>query len=111
MVKATSMSELQPPKRKKDFRLREDIVQQFEQLAPGGKQTAIVESLICGWIMAQKRASTEERIRDSYRKKLKRHPNPLSTSSLAQAGASLRAGGVGMVSRSTARRRLSKRTR
>jgi len=43
------------PKKKKDFKLSEEIVLEFERLAPGGKQTAIVEDLIAGWIREQKR--------------------------------------------------------
>ena len=54
------------PKRKKDFKLSEEIVREFELYAPSGKQTAIVETLIAEWITAQKRQERAADIRRAY---------------------------------------------
>ena len=54
------------PKRKKDFKIREDIVSDFERLAPSGKQTAIVEQLIAEWVANEKRKVGEEDMRKAY---------------------------------------------
>lgn len=55
-------------KRKKDFKLREDIVCEFEKYAPSGKQTAIVERLISNWVLEQKRKEQNLKIRKAYEK-------------------------------------------
>jgi hypothetical protein len=54
------------PKRKKDFKLREDIVAEFERYAPSGKQTAIVEHLIASWVLAQKLNTQRQEMRRVY---------------------------------------------
>lgn len=54
------------PKKKKDFKLREEIVVEFERYAPRGKQTAIVEELIKGWITEQKQRERAEAMRRAY---------------------------------------------
>lgn len=53
-------------KKKKDFKLREDIVVEFERLAPGGKQTAIVEELIAGWVNDQKKKERASAVEKAY---------------------------------------------
>lgn len=55
-------------KKKKDFKLREDIVIEFEKYAPSGKQTAIVEQLIADWVLKQKHAEQQVKIRKAYEK-------------------------------------------
>ena len=55
-------------KKKKDFKLREDIVLEFERLAPSGKQTAIIESLMSEWVVEQKRKERVERLKKSYQR-------------------------------------------
>ncbi len=53
-------------KRKKDFKLREEIVVEFERYAPRGKQTAIVEGLIKDWIEQQKQQECADAMRKAY---------------------------------------------
>ncbi len=53
-------------KKKKDFKLSTKIVTEFEKLAPSGKQTAIVESLIGDWIAAQRRRDVSQQIALAY---------------------------------------------
>lgn len=53
-------------KKKKDFKIREDIVTEFENLAPSGKQTAIVETLISNWISEQKKKQRVVEIKLGY---------------------------------------------
>jgi len=55
-------------KKKKDFKLREDIVIEFEKLAPSGKQTLIVENLIGQWVANQKRQKTLQQVQTAYQK-------------------------------------------
>lgn len=63
-------------KKKKDFKLSEEIVVEFERLAPSGKQTAIVEELIAGWIRDQKKSERAEKMRLVYeREQQKRRGN------------------------------------
>ena len=57
-----------PGKKKKDFKLREDIVLEFEALAPGGKQTQIVESLIADWVAEQKRKQRRTSVAKAYQR-------------------------------------------
>ena len=57
---------MQAGKRKKDFKLKEELVVEFEQYAPSGKQTAIVEMLIADWVEKQKQARQQESIRKAY---------------------------------------------
>ena len=59
-------NEIEIPKRKKDFKLREDIVREFEHYAPSGKQTAIVEQLISEWVLEQKRRECHEAVQKAY---------------------------------------------
>lgn len=56
------------PKRvkKKDFKLSESLVGEFEQLAPSGKQTAIVEQLISEWVSREKAKRRDIEIRQAY---------------------------------------------
>ena len=53
-------------KKKKDFKLSAEIVEQFERLAPSGKQTAIVEQLIGQWVMERQREERAQNIRRAY---------------------------------------------
>ena len=53
-------------KKKKDFKLSAQIVEQFERLAPSGKQTAIVEQLISQWVMERQREERSQHIRSAY---------------------------------------------
>lgn len=64
------MTPLEIPKKKKDFKLREDIVREFEAYAPSGKQTAIVEQLIVEWIKEQKRRECTAAVRRAYDREL-----------------------------------------
>jgi hypothetical protein len=57
-------------KKKKDFKIREDIVSEFESLAPSGKQTAIVETLISNWISEQKKKQIAVEIKLGYQNAL-----------------------------------------
>ena len=54
-------------KRKKDFKLSEELVIEFESLAPSGKQTAIVEELISQWVVEQKRKVTASAVERAYK--------------------------------------------
>ena len=54
-------------KRKKDFKLSEELVVEFERLAPSGKQTAIVEELISQWVSEQKRQVTASAVERAYK--------------------------------------------
>ncbi len=60
--------ELETKKKKKDFKIRQNLVLEFEKLAPSGKQTAIVENLIAGWIREQKRTLTAVQVKKAYDK-------------------------------------------
>jgi len=53
-------------KKKKDFKLSEEIVVEFERLAPSGKQTAIVEQLIADWVAEQQQLEQKEAVRGAY---------------------------------------------
>jgi len=53
-------------KKKKDFKLREDIVREFEYYAPSGKQTAIVERLIEEWVSKQQAKVRDSEMRKAY---------------------------------------------
>ena len=63
-------SEIEIPKRKKDFKLREDIVREFERYAPSGKQTAIVEQLLAEWVTEQKRKECHLAVQRAYGREL-----------------------------------------
>lgn len=63
-------NEIEIPKRKKDFKLREDIVREFEHYAPSGKQTAIVEQLLTEWVLAQKRKECHRAVEKAYGREL-----------------------------------------
>lgn len=56
------------PRKKKDFKLRESIVLEFERRAPSGKQTAIVEELLVRWVNEQRLNEQEQGIRRAYQK-------------------------------------------
>ncbi len=60
------------PKRKKDFKLSERLVREFERLAPSGKQTAIVERLISAWVVEQKERIQHAEMRRAYAKEGRR---------------------------------------
>ena len=62
--------EIEIPKRKKDFKLREDIVAEFERYAPSGKQTAIVEQLLAQWVQEQKRRECQLAVEKAYSREL-----------------------------------------
>jgi hypothetical protein len=53
-------------KKKKDFKIRLDIITEFEKMAPSGKQTTIVEQLIARWIAEQKTIQLKEKTRRAY---------------------------------------------
>lgn len=53
-------------KRKKDFKLSENVVVEFERYAPSGQQTSIVETLMVGWIEEQRRRERAEEVRRAY---------------------------------------------
>ena len=55
-----------PVKKKKDFKLNEQLVLEFEKYAPSGKQTVIVESLIREWVLEQRRIEQEISMRKAY---------------------------------------------
>ena len=59
-------------KKKKDFKIRENLVIEFERLAPSGKQTTIIENLIAGWIAEQRREVTKSQIRKAYERRARR---------------------------------------
>ena len=59
-------------KKKKDFKLSERIVTEFERLAPSGKQTAIVEQLISDWVKERKKEACAEQVRGAYLREAKR---------------------------------------
>jgi len=59
-------------KKKKDFKLSEQIVAEFERLAPSGKQTAIVEQLISDWVKERKREACAEKVKSAYLRESKR---------------------------------------
>lgn len=54
------------PRRKKDFKLREEIVLEFEKYAPARQQTAIVEQLITDWVAEQKYEEQASAVRRAY---------------------------------------------
>lgn len=56
------------PRKKKDFKLRESVVLEFERRAPNGKQTAIVEELLVRWVNEQRFSEQEKGIRRAYEK-------------------------------------------
>lgn len=58
-------------RRKKDFRFRNDLLREFESLAPSGRQTAIVESLLENWVREQKRAKEFAQMKDAYAREAK----------------------------------------
>ena len=58
----------QPRKRKKDFKLRQDILADFEKYAPAGRQTAVIEQLLAAWVARQKTAEQDEQMRRIYAK-------------------------------------------
>ncbi len=53
-------------KKKKDFKLREEIVLEFERFAPSRKQTEIVEQLLQQWIEEKKNAESQAAIQRAY---------------------------------------------
>ena len=55
-------------KKKKDFKLREDIVLEFEKYALPRKQTAIVEQLLLRWVNERKNSERAAQIQRAYEK-------------------------------------------
>jgi hypothetical protein len=53
-------------RKKKDFKLRVEIAEAFERLAPDGRQTAIVEELILNWVKEQRQRRVEDEMRSAY---------------------------------------------